>query len=35
MNPIDFYRNCLNRESERKLKDDFFCHSETIIFREF
>jgi hypothetical protein len=35
MNPLDFYRICLNVESATKLKDDFFCHTETIIFREF
>jgi len=35
MNPLDFYRICLNLESAKKLKDDFFCHRETIIFREF
>jgi hypothetical protein len=35
MNPLDFYRICLNVESAKKLKDDFFCHRETILFREF
>ena len=35
MNLFDFCRNCLNKKSSKKLKDDFFCHSETIIFREF
>jgi hypothetical protein len=35
MNPLDFYRICLSVESATKLKDDFFCHRETIIFRGF
>ena len=35
MNPLDFYRICFNVESATKLKDDFFCHTKTIIFREF
>jgi hypothetical protein len=35
MNLLDFFRNCLNVGSAKKLKDDFFCHRETILFREF